>query len=84
MHEDLESTRLGRAQTCLNIHGMNDHFMRSLGDRYEVIYDGPSPTAMIPRAEAAKAATMLTDVLGLQSCSRETRKARVLAHWKVW
>jgi len=30
---------LGRAQTRLNIHGMNDHLMRSLRDRHEVIYD---------------------------------------------
>ena len=42
----------GRAQTCFNIDGMNDHFMRSLRDRYEVIYDGPSPMAMIVRVEA--------------------------------
>jgi len=52
MHEDLESTRIWRAQARLNIYGTNDHFMRSLRDRYEVIYDWPSPTAMIPRAEA--------------------------------
>jgi len=39
---------LGRAQTRLNIHGMNDHLMRSLRDRHEVIYDWPSQAAMIP------------------------------------
>jgi len=79
MHEGRE-----RANAPENICGMNDHFMRSLRDRYEVIYDGPSPTAMIPRAEAAKAATMITDGLGLQSCSRGIGKARVLAHLNVW
>jgi len=47
MHEGLES-----ANAFENICGMNDHFMRSLQDRYDVIYDWPSPTAMIPRAEA--------------------------------
>jgi len=52
MHEDLERTRLGRAQTRLNICVRNDHVLRSLRDRYEVIYDLPSPTAMISRAEA--------------------------------
>jgi len=36
----------------LNIYGMNDDFMRSLRDIYEVIFDWPSPTAMILRAEA--------------------------------
>jgi hypothetical protein len=77
-------TRVGRAQTRLNIYGMNDYFMRSLRDRYEVIYDGLSPTAMMPRAEAAKAATMITDGLGLRRCSGGIRKARVLAHLKVW
>jgi hypothetical protein len=51
----------------LNIHGKNDNFMRSLRDRYEVVYDWPSPTAMIPGEEASKAATMITDGLGLQN-----------------
>jgi len=40
---------------------MNDHFRRTLRDRYEVIYDGQSPTAMIPGAEASNAAIMITD-----------------------
>ena len=39
LHEDLESTRIWRAEAHLNIYGMNDHLMRSLRDRYEVIYD---------------------------------------------
>jgi hypothetical protein len=34
LHEGLES-----ASTLAYIYDMNDHFMRSLGDRYEVIYD---------------------------------------------
>jgi len=75
--------RLGRAQTRLNLYGMNDHFMRSLRDRYEVIYDWPTPTAMIPRAEETfNAATMITDWLGLRS-SRGIGRARVLAHLEV-
>ena len=45
-------TRVRRAETRLNIHGINDHLMRSLRDRYEVIYGCPSPMDMIPRAEA--------------------------------
>jgi hypothetical protein len=48
MHEGQES-----ANALQNIGGMNDHFMRTLRDRYEVIYDSPSPTAMIPTAEAS-------------------------------
>ena len=97
-------TMVWRAQTRLNICGMNVHFMRSLRDRYEVLYDWPSPMAMIPRAEAtihaekssplhpcwrsanitSKAATMITDGLGLQSCSRGIERARVLANLNVW
>jgi len=47
MHECRESVNAPKY-----ICGINLHFMRSLHDRYEVIYDLPSPTAMIPRAEA--------------------------------
>jgi len=47
MHEGLES-----ASTLLYIFGTNDHVMGSLRHRYEVIYDWPLPTAVIPRAEA--------------------------------
>ena len=40
---------------------------------------------MIPRAEAAfKAATMITDGLGLWSCSRGIGNASVLAHLEVY
>jgi len=86
------------------IYGMNDHFMRSFRDRYRVVYDPPSPTAMIPRAEAtidagkssplhpwslsanmtSKAAIMITDGLGLQSCSRGIGRAGVLAHVNIY
>jgi hypothetical protein len=64
---------------------MHNPFMRSLRDGYEVIYDGPSPTAMIPRAEAAlNVATMITDGLGLRCCSGGIERARVLAQLKAW
>jgi hypothetical protein len=53
---------------------MNDHFVRSLQHRYEVIYYGPSLTAMIPRAEPAKATTMITDGLGIQVVREELGK----------
>jgi hypothetical protein len=53
MHKDLESTRLGRAHMRLNIYSIKDLFRRSLRYRYKVICDWPSPTAMIPIAEAA-------------------------------
>jgi len=39
---------------------------------------------MIPNAEAAKAATMITDGLGLRSCLRGIGKARVLAHLNIY
>jgi hypothetical protein len=77
----------------MNIYGMNDHFMRSLQDRYEVIYDLPPPTAMIHRAEASKAATMITVRLGLQRFMRywENSSARALecmvsitSYWKAY
>jgi len=41
-----------RAQTYLHLYGKNDSFMRSLWDRYEVVYGWPSPTAMIQREDA--------------------------------
>ena len=68
MNKDLGSTRIWRPQTRSNIYGMNNYFRRSLRDRYKVIYDLPSPTAMIPGAKASKAATMITDGLGLRNC----------------
>jgi hypothetical protein len=47
---------------------MNDEFVKSLQDRYEVINDWPSPMAMIPNTGAPQAATMITDELSLQKC----------------
>jgi len=44
MHRGLESANMPDYICC-----MNDDFMRSLQDRYEVIYDWPSPTAMISK-----------------------------------
>jgi len=44
MHEGRES-----ANALEYICGMNDHFTRRLQDRYEVMYDWPSPTAIIPK-----------------------------------
>jgi hypothetical protein len=74
--------RVWRAQMPLNIHGMNDHLMRTLRDRYEVISDWPSPTDMRPNAEASKAATMITEGLSLRSL-RGIERAWVLVHWNV-
>jgi hypothetical protein len=70
-------------QIRLNMYGMNYHLMRSIRDTYKVICDGPSPTATIPRAEAAKAATMITDEQGLQSCSQAIERARVLVYLNI-
>jgi hypothetical protein len=47
MHKDQERTN-GPEYVC----GMNNQFVRHLQDRYEVIYDWPSPMGMIPTAEA--------------------------------
>jgi hypothetical protein len=69
MHKGRES-----ANTPEYICGMNDHFVRSVQHRYEVIYYGPSLTATIPRAEPAKATTMITDGLGIQVVREELGK----------
>jgi len=53
VHEGLESIN-----TTEYICGMNDHFMRNLRDRYEVIYDSPSPMAIILNTAAAIHAEM--------------------------
>jgi len=109
IHQDWPTKLCTRARESANVPeyicGMNDHLLRSLGDRYEVIYDWPSPTAMIPRVKpksmprsqahftgadwarmttkaASKAATMVTDGLGLRS-SRGIGRTRVLAHLEV-
>jgi hypothetical protein len=66
------------------IYGINVHFMRSLEDRYEVIYDWPSPVATIARADVAKEETMITDVLALENRSQGIWRARVIAHFNVW
>jgi len=44
-------TMVWRAQACLHIYGMNDNFMWTIWDRYKLIYDSLSPTAMIRRVE---------------------------------
>ena len=51
-----------------NIHGMNDHFMRSLQNRYEGIYDWQSLLDIIPKAETANAVTMIQNGFSLESC----------------
>jgi len=56
IHQDWPTKLCTRGRECSNtpeyICGMNDHLLRSWRDRYKVIYDWPSPTAMILRAEA--------------------------------
>jgi len=69
---------LGRAQSPLNICCMDVHFMRSLHDRYEVIYNYPSPMAMIPRAEATIQAE------NFQSSSNDHSWARPAEFTRDW
>jgi hypothetical protein len=58
--------------------------MRSIRGRYEVIYNWLSLMAIIPRGDVAKAATMFTDGLGLESCSQGVLRAWVAAHLNIW
>jgi len=108
MHKDLESTRLGRAQTCLNIYVVwmtisleayeidtrsymiNHHRqqwcqeqkLRSMG-RGQARIVRADCVRMTTEAES-QAATMITDGLGLRSCSQGTGRTRGPVNLKVW
>jgi len=84
IHEDLESTRFWRAQAHLNIYGINDHSMRSFRDRYEVIYGWPSPTAMIPRAEATFHAERSRPLRPCQLCADDFQSNVQSSNHEYW
>jgi len=75
---------LSRCCRGMNMHSLKDHFKRSLGYRYKVIYNWPTLMAMIPGAEATKASSMISDVLDCQSCSWAIGRSHMVAYLNLY
>jgi len=63
---------------------MSDHFIRNYQDGLTVIYNWRPPIGIIPSAETATAARMITDRQCLWSSSQGTWRTHVITHLKVW
>jgi len=70
----------GSANALGYIYAMNDHFMRSLQGKYDVIYDWPSLMVLIPRAKATICCTVACALV--VECPRAYAKMCLMYHVK--